>query len=261
VSESEGMSRRLFLSRTSRLLFAGLFSLTPFRKAFAQGFPSPPGLFALIIDDIGHSIPHARQFLGLGLPLTFSVLPRLAHSAELSEELRGRGYEVMLHQPMEPYNRSIDPGPGALFVGDEPRLIDEVMEQNIGGVPLIVGVNNHMGSRFTEDRTGIEEALKVIKRNGLFFIDSLTTNRSVGFSTARQLSMPSAARNLFVDFQPEPCAILRELERLSRLAARHGTAIGIGHPYPETAEAIAGFAARRETSNARMAPISEIIAA
>ena len=113
---------------------------------------------ALIIDDIGHSRARARQFLDLDIALTFSILPHLPFSGELACEMHRTGYEVMLHQPMEPYNKAHDPGPGALYVGDGSRRIAAVMEANINTLPQVVGVNNHMGSRFTESGDDISAA-------------------------------------------------------------------------------------------------------
>jgi len=70
----------------------------------------------------------------------------------------------MLHQPMQPYNSSLDPGPGALYEGDNSSRIIEIIEENISEVPLTIGVNNHMGSRFTECQREIYETLRVIKK-------------------------------------------------------------------------------------------------
>ena len=262
MNQKRSMDRRRFLSTSTSLLLGSVFALSPFRRAFAQGvrhYYQQQARFALIIDDIGYSVHHARQFLSMGLPLTFSILPRLRHSTDLAMEIRSLGHEIMLHQPMEPYNPSIDPGPGALYVSDGADVIDRIVEENIFEFPYALGVNNHMGSRFTEHPRGIAEALRVIKRNRLFFIDSLTTNRSVAFSTARRLHMPSAARNFFVDFRQEKPAVIRQLRRLVRHAIRYGSAIGIGHPYPETAEAIARFSGDLEHCEARMVPISNIV--
>ena len=86
---------------------------------------------ALIIDDIGQSRTRAREFMKMDIALTFSILPHLPYSCELAEEMNRVGYEVMLHQPMEPFSAAQDPGPGALYVGDGPQRITEIMESNI----------------------------------------------------------------------------------------------------------------------------------
>lgn len=257
------MKRRRFLAKSLSLVFGTLTGL-PFLKALPAAAAQRRSLLwdsrlALIIDDIGYSRQHADKFLALEIPLTFSVLPRLPYSAELAAVIHSEGHEVMLHQPMEPYNRRIDPGPGALFVDDGPERIDRVMEENIEAFPFAIGVNNHMGSRFTEHRPGIQEALQIIKRNRLFFVDSLTSHRSQAFRLARQLRMPAASRNVFLDIHLSPADIGRQLRRLLRHAERTGRAIGIGHPHPETAEAIAAFLPRLKRSPVSLVPVSRVI--
>ncbi len=81
----------------------------------------------------------------------------------------------------------------------------------------------------------------MVKGKGLFFVDSLTTSRSKAYETARNLNMPAASRNVFLDNFLEESAILHQLSLLERSALKHGHSIGIGHPFPETAKAIRFF--------------------
>jgi polysaccharide deacetylase 2 family uncharacterized protein YibQ len=239
------MDRRKFMVRGALFLVGSLLGLNSFSRALAYSEHQNTSLLrsciALIIDDIGCSICRARQFLEFGVPITFAVLPRLAKSEELALKIHLGGHEIMLHQPMEPNNAGIDPGPGALYVGDGPKRIAKIMEENISAIPFAVGANNHMGSRFTTRQQEMHEALQVMKKKGLFFIDSLTTNRSKAFRTARTLHMPAARRNIFLDNRLDESAILCQLHRLKRIALKYGHAIGIGHPFPETARAIGRF--------------------
>jgi polysaccharide deacetylase 2 family uncharacterized protein YibQ len=160
---------------------------------------------------------------------------------------------------MEPFDPQIDPGPGALFVGDRQYKIDRILEENIAEVPYATGINNHMGSRFTSCQEEIRDTLKVVKTRGLFFIDSLTTSRSVGYQTAKRLRMATARRNIFLDNSPEEPAILSQLYRLRQHARRYGYAIGIGHPYPETARAIDSFQGIIRKSDLFMVQVSQLV--
>ena len=237
------MDRREFLARSACLAAGSLFGLSGLSKAFAFEENHAPLAFsvpkvALIIDDIGFSEAHARQFLGLQIPVTFAILPRLDRSRDLAFEIHESGHEIMLHQPMEPYNPDIDPGPGALYSGFSGDKIVGIMEENIESIPFAVGVNNHMGSKFTECKKEVGDALGVINRVGFFFVDSLTTSHSMAYRTARKLRMPAAYRDSFLDNIPEERAIHSQLHNLIRYAVRYGHAIGIGHPYPATARAI-----------------------
>jgi len=214
---------------------------------------------ALIIDDIGQSRARARQFLDLDVVLTFSILPHLPYSDQLAREMHGIGYEVMLHQPMEPYSAACDPGPGALFVGDGSRRIARVMEGNIRTLPQAVGVNNHMGSRFTESAEDIGAALKIVKKNGLFFVDSCTTNHSKARAMARSFDIPALSRRVFLDNVREESAVLRELYRVKRHALRKGRVVAIGHPFPETARAIRRFAMDADNTDIRLVSVSGLM--
>lgn len=100
---------------------------------------------------------------------------------------------------MQPHDSRVDPGPGALYEGDNPSRISEVIQENISEVLLAVGVSNHMGSLFTGCQREINETLHVIKDNDLFFIDSRTSHNSKAFNTARRLDIPTDRRNVFLD--------------------------------------------------------------
>jgi polysaccharide deacetylase 2 family uncharacterized protein YibQ len=115
------------------------------------------------------------------------------------------------------------------------------VEANISSVPFAIGMNNHMGSRFTASFKEMLETLQVVKDRGLFFVDSLTTGDSKGYKTARTLHVPATSRDVFLDNRVEECAILRQLHQLKGIAQRHGHAVGIGHPFPETSRAIRHF--------------------
>jgi len=239
------MDRRRFLIQSTLLLAGNLVGLNFFSKVFAKEFLlknlNEPPRIAVIIDDIGYSRAVARLFLKPEIPITFAVLPRLQYSSDLAVELRCRGHEIMLHQPMEPYNSEFDPGPGALYVGYDENQIAEIMNENIAGIPYAIGVNNHMGSRFTSSRKEIFETLNVVKQRNLFFVDSLTSSRSKAYRTALELHISAACRNIFLDNIVDESAIVNQLLKLRRHARVYGRAVGIGHPYPETAQAVDKF--------------------
>ncbi len=235
------MDRRTFLLRSSSFLAGSILGLSSFSEAFGADKTSNPPKVAIIIDDIGYSRSHLRNFLEIGTPITFAVLPKLAATKMLSEEIHDQGHEIILHQPMEPFNPNIDPGPGAVYVGDNPDKIVNIIGENISDIPYVTGINNHMGSKFTASLKEVEDALFAIKLHGLFFIDSLTTSRSKAYETAKRLNMATARRNIFLDNRPQEPSVLSQLDKLKSLAIRSGYGIGIGHPYPETARAINSF--------------------
>jgi len=255
------MDRRNFLLKSAAVLSGSILGLNSFSRAFAADESIKQSKIAIIIDDIGPSRSRLRQFLEIGAPMTFAILPRLAKSSVLAEEIHAHGHEIMLHQPMEPFNPHLDPGPGAVYVGDDPDKIVNIIGENISDVPFVTGINNHMGSRFTSSQKEMEEALIAIKMKGLFFVDSLTTNLSMAYKTAIKLHVATAYRNIFLDNNPVEPAILSQLNELKTLAMRSGYAIGIGHPYPETARAIQSFLRVLKKSDISMVYISRLIPA
>lgn len=256
-------SRRRFLVQSITYLAGTLMGLPSFSRALAyQGEPCrPPGTpcMALIIDDIGFSQCCARQFLDLEVPLTFSILPRLPYSLEVSKEIHSAGHEIMLHQPMESVYSHMDPGPGAIYVSDSEDRITSVVKGNISSIPFAAGVNNHMGSRFTTCQGKMEQALQVLKARGLFFVDSLTTSLSTGLKTAQGLQIPVASRNIFLDNHLDETSIIKQLHRLRDLALTVDRALGIGHPHPETAKALGLFLKDRERCDVSLVYASRII--
>jgi polysaccharide deacetylase 2 family uncharacterized protein YibQ len=248
--------RRLFLLKGVAYLSGALFGLNLFSDAKAgqrRIFPinTPPiqklplsefaPRIAFIIDDIGSSISRAQAFLDLKMPMTFAILPKLQYSNLLAEEIYEQGQEIMLHQPMEPYRHEIDPGPGALYISYRDSEIEEIIEENLSQISQATGVNNHMGSRFTSCSDKVVEALKIIKQNDLFFVDSLTSSHSQAYKMARRLNMRTAPRNVFLDTSPDIRDVRRQLRHLKQYALKHGAAIGIGHPHLSTLTALYDF--------------------
>ncbi len=194
----------------------------------------------IIIDDIGHSLKKVDQLLALGQPLTFSVLPFSHFHRQAVQKIIGRHREVMLHLPMEPMEYPhVNPGPGALLTSMSVEEITQRLTDALNAVPQAVGVNNHMGSKFTAHSDEMYPVLSAIKQRGLFFIDSRTANKTVCRRLAHRLKLPFAQRTVFLDNQLVPGKIKNQLAQLVRLAVKHGSAIGIGHPHKETLRVLA----------------------
>ncbi len=194
----------------------------------------------IIIDDIGYSSKIVDQFLSIGLPLTFSVLPFSPQQKRIIKKIHDKKCEIMLHLPMEPveYPR-IDPGPGALLTSMTPGELTAHLDKALDAIPQAAGVNNHMGSKLTVDAEQMYRILSVIKQRHLFFIDSRTANKNVSRRLARNLKLPYAQRTVFLDNNLSVSKIRNQLLELVELAKQRGSAIGIGHPHAETFQVLA----------------------
>ncbi len=214
---------------------------------------------AIIIDDLGYDPDLAFSFIQLDLPLCFSVLPHAPFTGLVVQEANDEGCEVMLHLPMEPKDYpSVDPGPGALFLSMAEHEIIEILDQDLREVPGARGVNNHMGSSFTENRDKMLVVLKELKKRRLFYVDSLTTSGTVGFDLAREIGLAAARRSVFIDNDLTPKAIRKQMEQLLSIARRSGSAIGIGHPHKETLRVLEEYYSRVK-HEFQVVPVSALV--
>lgn len=224
--------------------------LPPVHKRYTSQSVTPPagmkpeapvgrGAVAIIIDDMGTSTAEVRALMAIGVPLTFAVIPGLRQSEQVAQIADSGGYQVLIHVPMEPkdYPRRRLEANGLLLSQDNTEIGDR-MAGYLRQVPHAVGANNHMGSRFTEDRERMRQVLGVLKRRGLFFVDSLTTSGSVGIPLSHEMGVRSVARNVFIDNSTDVNAIKAQLGTLARLAAKKGSAVGICHPHQATIRAL-----------------------
>jgi polysaccharide deacetylase 2 family uncharacterized protein YibQ len=197
--------------------------------------PGPLPRVAIIIDDIGYDRELVRRFLALDVELTFAVLPFSPFQQSITADLRRAGYELMLHLPMEPveYPR-IDPGPGALLDRMEPDELIVQLQRNLDSLPEVRGVNNHMGSRLTAHSSRMYQIFSVLKKRGLYFVDSRSTADTVCEPSARLFQLPFAERDVFLDHVVEAEFIRAQFRRLVKEAQRSGEAVAIAHPHDLT---------------------------
>lgn len=218
------------------------------------------GTVAIIVDDMGANLEEVHQLMAIGVPLTFSIIPGMAHGSEVAATAHSYRYEVLAHIPMEPKDypaRHLEQNGLLLAMSDaeiEKRTAADLMR-----VPYAVGANNHMGSRFTESPGKMRLVLRVLKQNGLFFIDSKTSADSVGETVAAQMGVKTASRNVFIDNKQDVAAIKIQLEELATTARRRGSAIGIGHPHPATIKALAEALPKLQAGGIRFVFASELV--
>ena len=214
---------------------------------------------AIIIDDIGYDYNLALSFMDYDLPLTLSVLPLAPYTSDIVDSANETGSELLLHLPMEPkdYPR-LDPGPGALLTTMGEKELRRIISENIKKVPGLRGVNNHMGSFFTEKYDKMRTVLEEIKKHGLFYVDSRTTNRTIAFELAQKMGVPAAKKSVFLDNDLSGEAIRYQLERLMGMARYSGEAVGIGHPHRETLEILYEYLDKLKT-DFRVVPVSELV--
>ncbi len=219
------------------------------RPAGPQG-DCPPRL-AIVIDDMGESMRAADSLLALNYPVTFSIWPDSTHARAVAEAAHAAGREVMIHQPMEPLGYpEVKPGPNALYLGQSREKIIKIVTASINKVPHAVGLNNHMGSRATQDQKSMEAVLDALLAlrgsHPLFVLDSLTHPASRLYALSFQAGLRSYRRDIFLDVQEDVGYILHQLDKAAQIARQNGQSIAIGHPLPETIEALKQWQSKRD---------------
>ncbi len=201
-----------------------------------------PGTVAIIIDDMGRSTKEARSLLDIDLPITFSVIPGFAQAKSVAAIAHDRGGEVMVHMPMEPQGypeKKLEKN--GLLLSDSNEQLTAKVRAYLQDVPYAVGANNHMGSRFTEHEEKMQTVLQLLKGQDMFFIDSRTSPKSIGFTLARQMGLKAGTRQVFLDNVQDVGAIRAQLQEAADTARRRGSAIAICHPYQTTIQALSGM--------------------
>ena len=215
---------------------------------------------AIIIDDLGYSLDLIDDLLEINLPLTLSIIPNQKYSREIAKIAHSRGYEIILHLPMEPEDDvQYNPGIGAILTSMNSEEIKKTVMEGIASLPYIKGINNHMGSKATQDYELMTEVLKVIKENNLYFIDSRTSEHTIGYKLALQMGLPTALRTIFIDRIANISYTEKKLKSLYRYAHDNDCAVGIGHAYHTTIQALRNILPKMNNPEVKLVFASEIV--
>jgi hypothetical protein len=215
---------------------------------------------AIIIDDIGYDLKPVKELLKIKADLTFAILPLCPHTREAAEMFHRAHRETLLHLPMEPVSYPREkPGNGAIFTDMNDEELGFQLEKDIAAVPYISGVNNHMGSKFMMDEKKLTLVFNKLKKNKLFFIDSRTSADSKAFVTAEKVGLQIAGRKIFLDNSRDYNEIYNKLINIAQKEGDVSPMIIIGHPYPETIQAIGDGLKVLRKKGVSIVPVSQLI--
>jgi polysaccharide deacetylase 2 family uncharacterized protein YibQ len=229
--------------------------------AYAVPAPDTQGrpMIAIVIDDVGLDRANSARAIALPGPLTISFMTYAEHLDQQSALAREHGHELMLHVPMEPMDASLDAGPDALRTDLGPDELKRRLDWDLSRLSGIVGINNHMGSKFSRSAEGMGLVMQTLRDRGLLFLDSRTIADSVGTKEAIAYGVPHADRDVFLDDDQSPAKIEEMLAELERIARKRGYAVGIGHPHPATIEALQRWLPLARQEGFAIVPISAIV--
>lgn len=182
-----------------------------------------------VFDDGGQKVSDLKEFLKLPFPITVAVLPKLQYSVESANLVRQSGNELILHQPMQAINRSVNPGPGAIKPEMSEDEVRSLLFSNINEIGPVAGMNNHEGSAITADIEKMAVVLKTASDCGIFFLDSRTNVNTVVPLVAKEMGYNYYERNIFLDNEKTRENALMELKKGLDIANKKGSAIMIGH--------------------------------
>lgn len=189
----------------------------------------------VVIDDLGDNLSKGMAAINLPGPVAYAFLPHTPHSVTLAEMAHSQGKEVMLHAPMA-NTASLRLGPGALTNQLNRDQLQKVLQSDIAAIPHVSGVNNHMGSLLTQQRHKMDWVMDVLAEEGLFFLDSVTTTKTMAWKSAYSKGIPWLMRDVFLDHKQTTEFVDQQFQYGLKLARQQGFAVLIGHTYPVTVE-------------------------
>ncbi len=215
---------------------------------------------AIVVDDMGSSMQEAISLAAISVPINFAVIPGLRHDRDVADYAKSKGIVQLVHIPMQPkeYPRRRIEKNGLLL-----EHSDEELRSRVNGflemLPDAAGANNHMGSGFTEDSEKMRVVLELLKKRGLFYLDSITTPHTSGIRVASELNMHYARRNVFLDNEQNDTYIRGQLEKAVAYALKNGHAIAICHPHKVTIETLSATLPGLRTKGVELVSITELI--
>lgn len=214
--------------------------VTPTQKQTVLPRPAVEGRpkISIIIDDIGMDLPHSKEAINLPAPITMAFLPYATRTPELAKIAKANGHTTIIHVPMEAMDAKLNIGPGGLKTSMSDSEFDAAFGVMLSSFDGYEGINNHMGSRLTQDKDKMDRLMTVLGQRNLFFVDSKTVGSSVAAHEAASSGVPYAERDIFLDHIESAAFVKGALENVERTAQRKGYAIAIGHPKKFTLDAL-----------------------
>ena len=228
----------------------------------SAGAPSR-GVIALLLDDLGYDGPALTRLATFKGPLAVAVLPDAPFAAEAAALAKRKGWDLLVHFPMDPVSGK--PEPSSVGEKDDDQTIRARVGDAIGKVPGAIGLNNHQGSKATGESRVVRAVLTVVRDRGLFFLDSRTTAASVAEREARALGVSFLARDVFLDDAATEAqegtreALDAAWARAREIAAKKGSCVVIGHPHKETLDFLSARLAELERQKIRRVKVSELV--
>ena len=216
------------------------------------------GRIAIVVDDWGYNLNNLHILEQIKYPITISILPNLSYSKAVSGQLHKRGFEIMLHLPMEPrekYRLEQD----TILISMDEATIKNIIGKDLTSVRDASGVSNHMGSRATEDSRTMGIIFGELKKRHLYFLDSLVSSSSICTDLANKTQIAFTKRDVFLDNKEEPEYIRGQIHKLKSIAKLYGRAIGVAHDRKVALEVLKEAMPELEKEGYKFVFVSELL--
>lgn len=220
------------------------------------------GKIAIVIDDFGYSDNEDIQsILSAPFPVTIAILPGLPKSKALYQMVSDAGKEKIIHLPMEALDDKVEYTDYSLYANMTKDEIRHRVRKALMDFPDAKGINNHMGSRITQNKELMKIVFEELRQKNSYFVDSKTTSKSIAFKTAREMNLPSLENNLFLerDRNDDEEYLRKKLIALSKIAEKQGYAVAIGHPYKNTINVLLKVVPEMQKDGYVFVSVSELI--
>lgn len=214
---------------------------------------------AIIIDDVGMDIKHSREAINLPAPVTMALLPYAPRAREMANDAKAKGHTLIIHTPMEAMDASVNIGPGGLKRSMSPEEMKAAINVMLASFDGYEGINNHMGSRLTQDRAAMDLVMGVLLEKGLFFVDSKTSGKSVAAIEAQESGVPFASRDVFLDHVDSAEFVAQALRQTEARALKYGSAIAIGHPKAHTLAGLRAWIPTLKDKGIELVSVKELL--
>jgi uncharacterized protein len=233
----------------------------PAWQQYALATPASEGhpMIAIVIDDMGLDKADSARVIALPGPVTVAFMSYASQLEDQAQAARKADHELWLHVPMEPLDGELDAGPNALKTGLPPEENRRRLEWALSRMAGYVGINNHMGSRFTSSQPDMQLVLQMVKTRGLAFLDSRTTASTVAGHMAAELGVPHIDRDVFIDNDETVDSVLAQLAHAEQIAEKRGYALAIGHPHATTIAALSQWLPTLKAKGLVLVPASALI--
>ncbi|AYO32514.1 divergent polysaccharide deacetylase family protein [Haemophilus influenzae] len=204
-----------------------------FSTALYTSFSFAQSKLAIVIDDVGYHSKEDAAIFAMPREISVAIIPAAPYARARNQEAKSQGRDILIHMPMQPVS-AVKIEDGGLHLGMSEAQVNDRVNTAKNIVRDAIGMNNHMGSAATADPQLMTYLMTALQEKHLFFLDSRTIGKSVAGKIAKEQSVRSLDRHIFLDDSNEFADVQRQFKAAIHYARKHGSAIAIGHPRANT---------------------------